>query len=163
MRSDRTIVVVGLLLVLAAAAYEALVGLDVADVGDPVDGAPGAAGLLLVAIAAVGLGGLVMFACGLVPAATERLTAVREIVLVPVAAAMLLLYHHLSYDAAYAPALDRFSNRDAAPTALVVAVGVVDLVAAGLLVAQRRRSGLLVGGAGLMASAALTLFTVGGH
>ena len=117
MRSDRTIVVVGLLLVLAAAAYEALVGLDIAEVGDPVDGAPGAAGLLLVAIAAVGLGGLVMFACGLVPAATERLTAVRELALVPVAAAMLLLYHHL-LRRGLRPALDRFSNRDAAPTAL---------------------------------------------
>lgn len=163
MRSDRTIVVVGLLLVLAAAAYEALVGLDVAEIGDPIDGAPGASGLLLVAIGAVGLGGLVMFACGLVPAATDRLTAVRELALVPVAAAMLLLYHHLAYDEAYAPGLERFSNGDAAPTALVVAVGVVNLVAAGLLVAQRRRSGLLVGGAGLMASAVLTLFTVGGH
>ncbi len=163
MRSDRTIVVVGLLLVLAAAAYEALVGLDVADVGDPVDGAPGAAGLLLVAIAAVGLGGAVMFVCGLIPAATERLTAVRELALVPVAAAMLLLYHHLAYDAAYAPDLDRFSNGDAAPTALVIAVGVIDLAAAALLTAQRRRWGLLVGGVGLMASAALTLLTVGGH
>ncbi len=85
MRSDRTIVVVALLVILAAAAYEALVGLDIAQVGDPVDGAPGAAGLLLVAIGAVGLGGLVMFACGLFPAATERLTAVRELALVPVA------------------------------------------------------------------------------
>lgn len=163
MRSDRTIVVVGLLLVVAAAAYEALVGLDVADVGDPIDGAPGAAGLLLVAIGAVGLGGLVMLACGLSGAATERLTAVRELALVPAAAAMLLLYHHLSYDPAYAPALERFSAGDAAPTALVVAVGVVDLVAAGLLVAGRGRSGLLVGGAGMVASAALTLLTVGGH
>jgi hypothetical protein len=163
MRSDRTIAVVGLLVILAAAAYEALVGLDIAQVGDPVDGAPGAAGLLLVAIGAAGLGGLVMFVCGLFPAATERLTAVRELALVPVAAAMLLLYHHLSNDPTYAPALERFTAGDAAPTALVVAVGAADLVAAGLLVAGRRRPGLLVGGVGLMASAALTLFTVGGH
>ena len=163
MRSDRTIVVVGLVLVVVAAAYEALVALDVLDAGDRVDGAPGAAGLMLVAIAAVGLGGVVMFACGLVPRATARLTAVRELALAPVAAAMLLLYHNLSYEPTFAPALERYSGSDAAPIGLVIAVGVVDIAAAGLLAAQRHRPGLLLGGAGLMASAALTLLAGGGR
>lgn len=164
MRSDRTIVVVWLVLVLAAAAYEALVGLDVIEFKNTsAQGAPGASGLLVVAIAAVGLGGVVLFAGGLIPPLMQRLAEVREVALMPVAAAMLLLYHHLSYDPSYAPALERFSNGDAAPTAAVIAAGVVDLVAAGLLLSHRLRAGLLLGGVALVATAVLTLFAGGGH
>ena len=79
------------------------------------------------------------------------------------AAAMLLLYHNLSYEPTFAPALERYSGSDAAPIGLVIAVGVVDIAAAALLAAQRHRSGLLLGGAGLMASAALTLLAGGGR
>lgn len=162
MRSDRAIVIVWLVLVLLAAAYEAVVGQNIIDIGrTSPDGAPGAAGLLLVAIGAVGLGGLVLLVAGFAAPLAERLGAVGEVALMPVAAAMLLLYHHLSYDPDYAPGLDRFSNGSAAPTALVVAVCVIDLVAAGLLVARRLRAGLLVGGVGLVVSAAFTLLTSG--
>ena len=162
MRSDRTIVVVWLVLVLVAAAYEAVVGLDlVTFTHNPTEGAPGATGLLVVAIGAVGLGGLVLFVAGLGEATTRRLTAVREVALAPVAAAMLLLYHHLSYDPTYAPSLERFSNGNVAPTAAVIVVCVVDVVAAGLLVARRDRPGLLIGGVGLMVTAVLTLFAGG--
>ena len=162
MRSDRSIVIVWLVLVLVAAAYEAVVGQNIIDVGRrSADGAPGAAGLLLVAIGAVGLGGLVLLIAGFTAPLAERLGAVGEVALMPVAAAMLLLYHHLSFDPDYAPGLDRFSNGSAAPTAVVVAVCVIDLVAAGLLVARRLRAGLLLGGAGLVVSAVLTLLTSG--
>lgn len=162
MRSDRTIVVVWLVLVLVAAAYEAIVGLDLVEFSNnPTEGAPGATGLLVVAIGAVGLGGLLFFVAGLNAAATRRLTQVREVALVPVAAAMLLLYHHISDDPTYAPSLERFSHSGAAPTAAVIVTCLVDVVAAGLLVARRDRIGLLVGGAGLMVTAALTFFAGG--
>ncbi len=156
----RVLLWASLAVVLAAAAREGAVALDLIGVGRlPGEEAPGEP-LRGTALLVILMGGLVVAGLGL-GGWVRRTPALG---LVPLAGFSLLLSHYYSYDPYYAPSLRRFSDGAFLPLSAVVPAGVLAAAVAALLsFATTVRGGAIAAGVLLPGVCILTLFSGIGH
>lgn len=151
-------VLVVLIILLAAALYEAMVALRVVKLGSlPGEGPPG--GELMGFAAAAGL--LAAFLLSALLVGVGRAAPALSALLAPAAAAFLLAYFY-TFDSYYLPTLIRHSERDFIPPIVVFALVALSL-AAGLAALKWRRAGLALSVPLILACALTAFFTGVGH